>query len=602
MPFDGFVLAAVRKELAEKITGCAIDRVYQPTALELILNLRRAGERRRLLLSAHPANARAHLATKAPENPPSPPLFCLVLRKHIEGGRLQKIHQPGLDRILTLEIAARDETGAPSRKQLVCEIMGKHSNIILIDEATGLIIDAIKRYSHAVSRHREVLPGRPYLPPPAQDKRNPLLLREEEFVETILGRPLESPLPDALQACLDGFSKPLAKELVYRAGLPEEMVLDECGEYELKKLWRALQELASPARQEQFQPTLILSQKKYLDFAAFDLTHLSGFTRKKGEMNELAEEFYVYRERSEKLEKERQELLKRVRKEVKRLQKKAAVREEQLATAREADEYRLSGELLMANLHRLEKGLAEAALENFYDPENKPVVIPLDPGLSPVENARAYFKKYNKAKGALQKAEEIGAEIRRELAYLESVETALEQAAALADLLEIREELAEQGYLPEERPKKAAKAPRAPEILTFTSSDGFKILAGRNNRQNDYLTMRLAKDNDLWLHAREIPGAHVIIRAGERPPTPAALREAAAIAAYYSRARQSQNVPVDYTLRKNVHKPRGARPGFVIYKEQRTLVADPDEALVERLKGNRANSRGNNEDNSAKRK
>ncbi|MEW5899238.1 MAG: NFACT RNA binding domain-containing protein, partial [Bacillota bacterium] len=181
-------------------------------------------------------------------------------------------------------------------------------------------------------------------------------------------------------------------------------------------------------------------------------------------------------------------------------------------------------------------------------------------------------------------------------------ETALEQAAALADLLEIREELAEQGYLPEERPKKAAKAPRAPEILTFTSSDGFKILAGRNNRQNDYLTMRLAKDNDLWLHAREIPGAHVIIRAGERPPTPVALREAAAIAAYYSQARQSQNVPVDYTLRKNVHKPRGARPGFVIYKEQRTLVADPDEALVERLKVTAQDSRGNNEDNSAKMK
>ncbi len=583
MPFDGFVLAAIRRELEEKITGSAIDRIYQPTAEALVFNLRRARERHRLFLSAHPTNARVHLMSAPVENPASPPLFCMALRKHLEGGRLKKIDQPGLERILILDIEARDETGALAPKRLVCELMGKHSNIILVDGRTGLIVDAIKRYSHAVSRYREVLPGRPYLPPPAQGKFNPLLLREEEFERAILTQPLELPLKDALQACLDGFSKTLARELVYRAGLPEEMILDECGDYELKKLWRALQELIIPAEKGQFQPTLAARQKKYIDFAAFELTHLTGVTRITGSMNVLAEQFYAQKEAGEELEKQRQALLKLVHKELKRLHKKFSIQEEQLSAAQEADEARLYGEILMANLHRLEKGLAHALLENFYDPQHKPVQIPLDPGLSPVENARAYFKKYNKTKNALQKARELIAEIQQELVYLAGVETALQQAASLADLGEIKEELAEQGYLPPENRKKTGPAPRSPELLTFTSSDGFTILVGRNNKQNDYLTMRLAKSNDLWLHAKNIPGAHVIIRADNRTPTPTALQEAAALAAYYSRARHSQNVPVDYTLRKNVQKPRGARPGFVIYKEQRTITVNPDEELVARL-------------------
>ncbi|MEW6424326.1 MAG: NFACT RNA binding domain-containing protein [Bacillota bacterium] len=584
MPFDGFVLAAIRQELAEKLTGSCIDRVYQPAAHTLVLILRRGRDRRRLLLSAHPTNARAHLLTAPVENPPSPPLFCLVLRKHLEGGRVQKISQPGLDRILILEIEARDEAGAPAKKRLVCEIMGKHSNIILVDEKTGQIVDAIKRYSHALSRYREVLPGRPYLPPPAKGKRNPLILREEEFEQTVLSQPLELPLAGGLAACLDGFSKTLAREVVHRAGLPAEMVLDECGEYELKKLWQALQELMIPARKGQFDPTLVINH--IIDFAAFDLTHLAG-SRKKGEMNALVEVFYVQKEKEEEINRQRYSLLKLVRKELKSLRKKLAIQEEQFSTVQEADKYRLYGELLMANLHRLDKGLPEAVLENFYDPENKPVLIPLDPARSPVENARAYFKKYSKAKQAGQRAQAVIGDLQKELDYLSGVETSLEQADSLADLLETGEELAEQGYLPKHEKinrKKIGKLACTPELLTFTSSDGFTILVGRNNKQNDYLTTRLAKNNDLWLHTRDIPGAHVIIRAEQRQPTPTTLREAAALAAYYSQARHSQNVPVDYTLRKNVHKPRGARPGFVIYKEQRTITADPDEELVERLK------------------
>lgn len=585
MPFDGFVLSAIVKELAEKITGSFIDRVHQPAAEAVVLNLRQAKNRLRLFLSAHPVNARAHLTAEGKENPPSPPLFCLVLRKHLEGGRIRKVRQPGLDRVLILEIEARDEMGFPAPKNLVCEIMGKHSNIILVDPRSDQIIDAAKRYSHLVSRYREVLPGRPYLPPPAQNKLDPLALREEELTRVLLEGPLELPLRDLLPARLDGFSKTLAKELLYRAGLPEETILDECGEYELKRIWQALLKMVEQAREGKFDPTLVGGRNDYVDFAAFDLTHLPGPGREKGEMNALVDRFYAWKERKEAFSAEREALLKVVRKELKRLSKKLALHKEELKEAEEASTYRLYGELLMANLHRVEKGSAEVLLENYYDPGNGTVRIPLDPGLSPLENALACFKKYNKTKGTIKAARKFASEAEKEIAYLSSVETALLQAHSAGDLLEIKEELAGQGYLPKKEKKEQKKAPSpVPAPLAFTSSEGFPILVGRNNKQNDYLTMRLAGGNDLWLHAKDIPGAHVVIRTGGRAPGPAALQEAAALAAYYSRARHSQNVPVDYTLRKNVFKPAGARPGFVLYKEQRTIFVNPDEELVERLK------------------
>lgn len=583
MPFDGFVLAAIRKELEERVTGCFIDRIYQPSANSLVFNLRQAKGRIRLFLSAHPTNARAHLMQTPVENPASPPSFCMVLRKYLEGGRIKNIYQAGLDRILVLEIEAKDEIGAPAHRDLICEIMGKHSNIILVNHQTGQIVDAIKRYSHLVSRYREVLPGKPYLSPPAQDKRNPLLLSEEEFELTILSQPLELPLLDILQICLDGFSKTLAREVVYRADLTGKTILDKCGDYELKRLWQALQEIITPARNDQFEPTLVLNHKKYIDFAAFDLSHLTGLIHKKGEMNVLVDNFYAQKEASEEIEKQRLLLNKLVRKKIKHLEKKLALHQEKLDAAQEANKYRLYGELLMANLYRLEDGLVETLLENFYDPEHKLVCIPLYPDLSPVENALFYFKKYNRTKHALKKSAGFIVEMQKEHAYLASVETTLQQATSRTNLQEIKEELAEQGYLEKENKKKRKKLPRAPEILTFTSSDGFTILIGRNNKQNDYLIRHLARDNDLWLHVKNIPGAHVIIRVENRQPTPTALQEAASLAAYHSQARYAQNVPVDYTLRKNVHKPRDARPGFVVYKEQQTINVNPEEELLERL-------------------
>jgi len=584
MPFDGLVMAAIRKELDGELLGGRIDKIYQPSPLEVHLLIHRPGTRARLLLSAHPENARVHLTGRAKENPPSPPVFCMVLRKHLEGGRIKKILQRGLDRVLVFQVQTHDDLGEPCIKELICEIMGRHSNIILVNPVGAQIIDAIKRYTYAVSRHREVLPGRLYIPPPEQHKLNPLELKEEEFRQMLLEAPLETPVASVLQRILDGISQVMAKEILYRAGLAEDLILDHCGEYELVALWRTIKQLAGAIARGEFQPSLILDEQgRPKEFAAFDLTHFHAFSRRQGNMNALVDLFYTAREEEQNYKSKKQSLLAVVRREMSRLSHKLSLQEETLAKAEQAEEYKISGELLMANLYRLEKGVNEVTLENFYDPSKKMVTISLDPRLSPLQNAQAYFKKYTKAKQTREETSNRIEQTRRELDYLKDVETSIILATAVSELMEIREELEEQGYLkPSNRGKK--KEPGKPRPLVFTSTDGFTILVGRNNKQNDYLTLRLAKDEDIWLHTRNIPGSHVLIRTGGRPVPQTTLVEAASLAAYFSRARESQNVPVDYTLRRNVHKPRGARPGYVIYTGQRTLTVDPDQELVERLK------------------
>jgi len=584
MPFDGFVLAAVRRELEAELPGRRIERIYQPDPYELAVLIHRPGGRLRLILSAHPYHARVHLTAQGRENPVSPPLFCMVLRKHLEGARILKVDQPGLDRVLVLHLEGRNELGETASRQLICEIMGRHSNIILVDADSGRIIDAIKRYTHAVSRYREVLPGRPYVPPPEQNKLNPLDLTADDFYRALLEQPLEMKLADLLQRRLDGISPQLAGEIVYRAGLDADTVLDQCGEHELRLLWQALQQMAGQARQGIFQPTLIFDrQGEPVDFAAFALTRY-GLPCRSGTMNELVDVFYTGRQAADRREALRQSLLSIIRRETARVAKKLSLQEESLLKAERAEDYRLYGELLTANIYRLKKGATEAVLENFHAPDGSAVTIPLDPQLTPAENAQAYFTRYTKARHAGETARARAKESKEELDYLQGVETAVLQALSETELAEIRRELIDQGYLKAEpAPRQKKKEREKPVPLAFTSSDGLTILVGRNNRQNDYLTLRLARDTDIWLHTKNIPGAHVIIRTEGKTVPARTLREAAVLAAYFSRARQSQNVPVDYTERRNVHKPGGARPGFVIYTGQRTITADPDGALVEKL-------------------
>ncbi|NLW08058.1 MAG: fibronectin/fibrinogen-binding protein [Clostridia bacterium] len=584
MAFDGIFLAAIREELTELI-GSRVDRIFQPEKETLILHLRKARETKKLLLCSLPDQARVHLTAGGFTNPPSPPLFCMVLRKHLEGSFLAAIEQPGLERVLKLHFNTADELGRPTTRLLVVEIMGKHSNIILL-KPDGEIVDASRRYTHAVSRHREVLPGRPYIPPPPQEKADPRQMDDEAFCNYLLSSSLNLPLQRLLVQKLSGIGPQTAAEILHRAALPVETTLNDCGQYELTRLWQALQEILAATAAPASQAVVVRNKEQQpLAFAAFDLYQYQDLPREYYEgPSKACDNFFAARREAQILAGMRLSLEHTLQRELKRCRKKESLQAATVAEASGAEAWRLAGELITANIYRLTRGQDSFTAINFYDPENKPITIKLDPALSPAENARIYFNRYNKAKNAARLAREQLEKTREEIAYLESINQALSIAVDKYDLVEIQRELRRAGYLPEPRSKQQAgrkakqkEALRQSLPLEFTSPDGFKILVGKNNRQNDWLTLRQAADSDLWLHAKDIPGSHVIIKTEGRQVSAATLEMAARLAARYSSARQSSRVPVDYTLVKHVRKPAGAKPGRVIYDHQRTVYVTPIE-------------------------
>lgn len=588
MAFDGLVMAAVARELADKLTGGRVEKIQQPGPSEIVMVIHtRERGRQKLLLSADARDARVHLTEGSYVNPLAPPIFCMVLRKHLEGGRIRSLEQVGLERILKFSIDSRDELGRPGEKLLICEVMGKHSNILLVDPDNNTIVDGIHRYSHAVSRYREVLPNRPYLSPPEQGKRDPRTFSEEQFRTEIMDSDLAARVADVLLQRIAGVGPQTCREMVARAGLPLDYRLEHCGDYELTQLWRQVQWVCTMLEEGSFEPTLLLDRREQpLEFAALDITHIKAHRREKGGMSSVLDRYYEKLNNLRLLEGYRQSLLQTVRKEISRLKKKLSLYQKSLATAEKAEKYRIYGELLTAYLYQIEQG-PEAKVQNFYDPEGTEAVIPMDPSLTPAQNAQAYFKKYLKAKNTRDAVINQLEQAESELSYLEAVETAVLQAPDMEDLTEIRGELEEQTYL---KPKvqqgrsKAKKEQSRPRPLSFMSSDGYTILVGKNNKQNDYLTLRLAGDEDLWLHTKDIPGSHVIIRCDRGPDVPdQTLLEAATLAAWFSKGRQSGKVPVDYTRRRHVWKPKGAKPGMVLYDNQRTLYVTPSEELVEKL-------------------
>lgn len=583
MAFDGMVLAAARAELEDKLTGGRIDKIHQPEKDELILAIRLPGENIKLLISAHAQNPRIHLTSQTKVNPMTPPLFCMVLRKHLEGGRITRLEQPNFERILRIHVEATDELGNLGEKILICEIMGKHSNIILLEPVSNIIIDSIRRVPHFISRHREVLPGRSYITPPEQEKLNPLQVEEDSFKKLIYASPLETRLDKALLKNITGLSPQTCREIVYRSNLPADNTLDCCGVYELQRLWEEFSKVASMAKLKEFEPTLVRDEKgNVLAFSAIDLTLMTGLPREHGTMNQLLDKFYLERHGEGLLSRQKNKLLRVINTELERNEKKLAIQEETLLAGEGTEKLRLWGELLTANLYKLEAGLEEARIANFYDPEEGEVIIPLDPQLTPAENAQYYFKKYNKARDSKSIILEQRDQTITEINYLESIVTSVEVGETLGELAEIQEELQLQGYLKEKTPTKAGRKKVKTEIkpLAFQSSDDLEVLVGKNNRQNDLLTLKLARAEDIWFHVKDIPGSHVILRKSANGQTPdRSLLEAAALAAYYSKARESGKVPVDYTLRKHVHKPNGAKPGMVIYENQHTVWVTPSSGI-----------------------
>ena len=579
MSLDGVTLAAIKDEFKNRLIGGRIDKIYQPKPELLTLRIRQPGQNLELLISADPQEPRVHISKENFDNPMNPPAFCMLLRKHIESGRIKDIQQPNFERILEITIQYMNNEGNLEDKTLVIELMGRHSNIILLNQER-MILDSIKRITSNKSRYRQLLPGKEYFPPPEQGKNNPLTTNLGEFNQ-LLQNDLNEPIYRAIMNNYRGIGPLIAHEIAYRTNLNGQEELKS--QDQINNLGEEFIAIFEAIRNNNFNPTLVLKNN---EFEAFSSINLEQFDLPKKEYDSISELMTVYfvekiTRRIVNLYTDKMGTVISNNKE--KADKKYRKLKGQLKGAKNADKYKLKGELILANIYRLKKGEKKVKLENYYD-DNKEITITLDPKLNPSDNAQKYFKKYEKAKKSIKYLKYELYKIKNELDYLNQLEVNIAQAESVEDLEEIYEEMVQEGYIREQKKNKNKRDKKLPP-LKFKSTDGYDILVGRNNRQNDKLTKKIANNQDTWLHVKDLPGSHTIIRnhTGEDLPENTIL-EAAQIAAFYSKGRESSNVPIDYTLIKDVKKAKGAKPGMVYYENYTTLYVDPDEELVKSLK------------------
>ena len=567
MSFDGLFTRAVSHELSELLKGGRINKIHQPFKNEILMVVRAGGSNYKILLSAHPSYARVQMTSEQYENPSEPPMFCMLLRKHLEGYIIEDIRQESLDRMIIFEVKGRNEIGDLSYKQLIVEIMGRHSNIILVDKSRNMILDSIKHVSFAINTHRAVQPGQEYILPPNQEKADPFAAKEEDVLRLIDFN--AGMLDKQLVAQFAGLSPLAAREIVFQAGLANRSTLP-----------KAFVTFIEKAKNHQYLPTIHSANGKE-HFYLFPLEHLQGEKKSYRSTGELLDRFYFGKAERDRVKQQGNDLERFILNEKEKNAKKIEKLKQTLQEAKNARKFQLYGELLTANLYAIQKGMKEISVVNYYEEEGTSITIPLDPRKTPSENAQKFFTRYQKAKNALEIVQSQIEHAQQELAYFETLQQQLE-AAAPKDIQEIREELAEGGYI-RQRQKKGPKKAQTKIILEkYLSSDGTEILVGKNNKQNDHLTTKAAARDDIWLHTKDIPGSHVVIRSKE--PSRDTLHEAANLAAYFSKARQSSSVPVDFTQIRHVKKPSGAKPGYVIYDQQQTIYVTPDEELILKLR------------------
>ena len=581
MPLDAVCLEAVLEELRPRLLGLRIDKVQQPARDQVILLLR---GNQRLLLNAGANAPRIQLTELTRDNPAEPPMFCMLLRKHLVGARVADIVQPGLERLVRLELDITDDFGQPGKRTLVLEAMGRRSNLILLD-GEGRIIDCLRRVDAEMSASRQVLPGL-YYEPPASTGRLPVTEETEEgFREKLAAANPERQLDAFLLDNYFGISPLIAREIAFRAAGETDRHIFELTREGEERFWSAFALVISTATEKQFTPFLIEREGAPLDFSYLPITQYGDAAQASRweSFSAMLDGFYEARERQERVRQRGADLIRTATTARDRLRRKLAMQEKDYAATQDRDRLRICGDLITSNLYRMERGQSKLTCENFYDENCGEITIPLDPLLTPQQNAAKYYKRYTKAKTAERYLREQMDIARRDLEYLESVLEEISEAETEQDFLDIRCELREAGYLRGQgKGKKEMKRPAKPR--EFRTTTGFRVLVGRNNRQNDKLTMKDADHRDLWFHTQKIHGAHVILCAEGREVDDDTIVEAAKLAAYYSRARDSGNVPVDYTQVKNVKKPTGARPGMVIYNTCRTVNVTPEEALVKQLR------------------
>ena len=575
MPLDAICLQGVVAELTPQVVGSRIEKIQQPARDQVVLSLRGG---KRLLLCAGGGQPRLHLTEMLRDNPAQPPMFCMLLRKYLGSGIIQSLEQTPLERVVTLTVSAADELGERSTFRLILETVSRRANLILADK-DGRIIDCLRRIDFEMNPDRQVLPGLFYRLPAPPDKLSPLAVERDEFERMALSAG-DTPADTWLVNTFNALSPLTARELVFRA----------CGSVDapaarIPGLWDCFSAWVKAVKDENFTPVMLKRNGVPSDYT-YEPIHQYG-TAMEAEtydsFSHLLDDFFEKKEQAERAKQKGQDLLKTAATSASRIRRKLAAQEKELLDCRDRDKWRIYGELITANLYRMERGMSRLTAQNYYDPDCAEVDIPLDVRLSPQENAAKYFKKYTKAKTAEKYLTEQLEKGRAELTYLESVQQELALAESEQDFNDIRSELADGGYLRRGGNGKKAAFQRPSKPREFRSSAGLRILVGRNNRQNDRLTAKDAEKWDLWLHTQKIHGSHVILCTGGVEPDEQSLLEAASLAAYFSQAQDSTKVPVDYTPVKFVKKPAGAKPGMVVYTTCNTLLADPDAALVKKL-------------------
>lgn len=590
MALDGALLRQIKHELEGCLIGSRVDKIHQFSREEMVFVLRLrepaadGARSAKLYLSAGADSPRLHLTSSSFENPKSPPMFCMLMRKHLGSAKLLEIRQVGLDRILHLILETRNEMGDLIELTVAIEIMGRHSNIILIDE-NGRVIDSIKRIDDTMSSVRPILPGVHYTLPPAQDKLD-LITSTPEQIEQRLIEGKDTPLSKALLAAVQGVSPIVCREVANYVFVGDDRVISEMTPDHFDRLRFFLSRVILMARDYTGTPTSVIdSRKKPMDFSFLDIHQYGGsmFTRTYDSYSQLLDDFYTQRDNIQRMRHRSSDLLKVLANTADRIARKLSLQQKELADCSDRETWKIYGDLISANLYSIQKGDRTARLINFYDEAQSEVVIPLDPRKTPVQNAQKYYGEYRKADTAEKKLRELIEEGQQEAVYIDSVFDALTRAQTNDELTAIRAELAEQGYL--RKKGSAAKKGKEPKLSPkrYRSDDGFTILVGRNNVQNDQLTLKEARGRDYWFHTKNIPGSHTIVVSDGQEVPDSTLHQAAILAAVNSKAAESSQVPVDYTLIKNVKKPRGAKPGMVIYVSYQTAYVTPDLELEKRL-------------------